>query len=357
MSARPKKKNNPAKKPANPKSFKPEPEEKIDWKQLARDERTWKITGTVFILFAVFLFISFISYLFTWQADQDVAKKGFSALFDNSLTAQNLLGRLGALVSHFFINYGFGIASFLICTFFFVVGVNLLFRRRVFSIWRNLKYVTVGLVVMSVSMAFLFGKSGFPYGGAVGDMITAKLTGALGTVGTAAVLLLLAGGYFIWQFNPSFNWPKAKVVEFPGESETNDSSIPANGGITLNEAYAQADNQKPGNSMSTTDGIIINFPEEKPEAGLQLIEKEEPLELQIEKIEQQQPTFEKEIVSDLLHTHEDISPVKEEPEFIETIPPIKDKPPVSRNDKALELEIKSGPEKIEEETVPSKPPR
>lgn len=356
MSARLKKKNNPAKKPAIPKTFKPDQEEKIDWKQLARDERTWKIIGTVFILFAAFLLISFISYLFTWKADQDVAKKGFSALFDNSLTAQNLLGRLGALISHLFINYGFGIASFLICTFFFVVGVNLLFRRRVFSIWRNLKYVTVGLLVLSVSMAFLFGKSGFPYGGAVGDMIAAKLTGAMGTVGTAAVLLLLAGGYFIWQFNPTFNWPKAKEDEFPGELEAEENSLPANGSTTVNEAYAQADNQKAGNSMSTADGVVINFPEEKPEPGLQLIEKEEPLELQIEKIEQQQPTIEKEIVSDILHTHEDILPVKEEQGFVETVPPIKEKPPVSRNDEALELEIKSGPEKMEEETVPENLP-
>ncbi|HUR66713.1 MAG TPA: DNA translocase FtsK 4TM domain-containing protein, partial [Chitinophagaceae bacterium] len=117
MATRLKKKNNPAKKtkPSQSKAFTAEKEEKIDWKQLARDERTWKIVGSIFLVIAVFLFVSFISYLFTWEEDQDVAKKGLSALFDNTLTAQNLLGRLGALVSHFFISYGFGLASFLIC--------------------------------------------------------------------------------------------------------------------------------------------------------------------------------------------------------------------------------------------------
>ena len=64
---------------------------------------------------------------------------------DNDNKVSNLLGRLGAVVSHFFIYKGFGIASLLICTFFFVVGTNLLFNRKVFSIWRNLKYVTIGL--------------------------------------------------------------------------------------------------------------------------------------------------------------------------------------------------------------------
>src|SRR5690242_6284761 len=185
MATKLKKKKSPAKKPAKSKSkaFKAEKDEKIDWKALARDERTWKIVGAVFLLFAIFLFISFISYLFTWEEDQDISRKGISALFDNTLSAQNLLGRLGALIAHFFINYGFGLAAFLVCTFFFVVGINLLFRRKVFSIWRNLKYVTVGLLVLSVSLSFLFGKSGFPFGGAVGDMISAKMVGALGTFG------------------------------------------------------------------------------------------------------------------------------------------------------------------------------
>src|SRR4249919_446186 len=94
-------KKSPEKKPAKsqPKAFKAEKEEKIDWKALARDERTWKIIGAVFLLIAIFLFISFISYLFTWEEDQDIAKKGFSALFNSGLRAQNLLGRLGALTS------------------------------------------------------------------------------------------------------------------------------------------------------------------------------------------------------------------------------------------------------------------
>ena len=77
MATRQKKKNNPEKnhesRHQNHFALK---KEKIDWKQLARDERTWKIVGTIFILIAIFLFISFISYLFTWEEDQDITKKG-----------------------------------------------------------------------------------------------------------------------------------------------------------------------------------------------------------------------------------------------------------------------------------------
>ena len=64
-------------KKADSKAFKQEKEEKIDWKAVARDERTWKITGAVFLLIAVFLFIAFLSYFFTWKEDQDIAKNGF----------------------------------------------------------------------------------------------------------------------------------------------------------------------------------------------------------------------------------------------------------------------------------------
>src|SRR5438874_10153712 len=134
------------KKPAAEK-LKADREEKVDLKKLAKDERTWKILGTVSLLVSIFLFIAFVSYLFTWNEDQSqVMNRGIGFLFDNNEgnKVNNLLGRLGAYSSHQLIYNGFGLASFLFCTFFFVVGINLLFNRKVFSIWRNLKYVTIG---------------------------------------------------------------------------------------------------------------------------------------------------------------------------------------------------------------------
>ena len=46
-------------KKADSKAFKQEKEENIDWKGLARDERTWKITGAIFLLIAIFLVYCF----------------------------------------------------------------------------------------------------------------------------------------------------------------------------------------------------------------------------------------------------------------------------------------------------------
>jgi DNA segregation ATPase FtsK/SpoIIIE, S-DNA-T family len=344
----------PEKKPAKSDltPFRPENEEKIDLKAIARDERTWKIVGAVSLLISIFLFISFISYLFTWKEDQAIAQQGFSALLDNDKPVANLLGRFGAVVSHFFIFNAFGLASFLVCTFFFVVGINLLFRRRVFSIWRNLKYVTVGLLVLSVSLSFLFAKSSFAFGGGVGDMINRKLTGAVGTIGTAAVLLLLALGYFIWQFNPAFNFPAKKQEEATDENEEIEEEKTA-AIIPGPQPELATTVESKANSMKTVGGIVINFPDEKPLHDFQMIEKDEPVEEVIEKIEEQQPTLENEIVNDILHTHEfDIEEEKEMPEELEILPPVKEKPTAKKTDEPLELEIKVVPDIITEEDTP-----
>ncbi len=341
-------KKSPEKKPAKSDvtPFQAEKEEKIDLKAIARDERTWKIIGAVSLLISIFLFVSFISYFFTWKEDQAIARQGLNGIFSSNEPVANLLGRFGAVASHFFIFKAFGIAAFLICTFFFVVGTNLLFRRRVFSIWRNLKYVTAGLLVLSVSLSFLFAKSAFPFGGGVGDMINRQLTGALGTIGTAAVLLLLALGYFIWQFNPAFSLPAKKSPTTGDEEVTAEemttSTAELKPNTSINDLYAEKSGTQNGNSLKQDGGIVINFPDEVPAHDFKVIEKEETPEEIVEKIEEQQTSPEKEIVNELLHTHE--FDVEEE-----YIPPVK--PVAKKNEEPLELEIKAVPDKEPEEEL------
>ncbi|HTD92679.1 MAG TPA: DNA translocase FtsK [Chitinophagaceae bacterium] len=335
-------------KKAEGKIWKQEKDEKIDWKKLARDERTKKITGAVFLLIAIFLCIAFFSYFFTWKEDQDkVFRSGSSILMDEDVHVSNLLGRLGALVSHFFIYKGFGIASLLICTFFFVVGVNLLFNRKVFSIWRNLKYVTIGLLVLSASLAFVLSHADFPFGGGVGAMINKWLTGIFGTIGTAALLLVMALGYIIWQFNPAFNLPAKKkgIVPVPGE----EAILPVVSDNTVDIPAAK--NKK--NALKGNDGLLPIITNDKPLHELSIIEKDPPFDSDTMN---QQPITEREIVNELMHTHEDlsISNIKEEKPYV----PLK-KEPV---DDGLELEIKSIPYKepvedeIEDKELANLPP-
>ncbi|WP_431211153.1 hypothetical protein ACQ86N_35330 [Puia sp. P3] len=64
-----------------------------------------------------------------------------------------------------------------------------------------------------MAFAFITQGSGFPWGGAVGDMISEWLTRFLGWIGTAALLLVAGLAYFIWRFNPVFKVPSRPVKE------------------------------------------------------------------------------------------------------------------------------------------------
>src|SRR6202035_1469902 len=84
-------------------SLKKEKDAGLTVSQVLRDERTHKITGAVFLLVSIFLCISFTSYLFTWREDQDKVFRGISILSpSHDVKVANLLGNLGAYISHLF---------------------------------------------------------------------------------------------------------------------------------------------------------------------------------------------------------------------------------------------------------------
>lgn len=203
--------SNEKKKKGNPEQLKQEKEEQVTMKELVKDERTHKITGIAFLIVSLVLFIAFTSYLFTWKEDQDkVLRNATGMLFNEEMQVNNLLGRFGAWVSHLFFYQGFGVASYLVCTFFFIVGANFLFGKKLFSMVRNLKYVLVGLLVLPVFFSFFMQGFGFPWGGAFGNYASGWLSGFVGTTGTGLILSLAAVSYFIWRFNPVFNLPANK---------------------------------------------------------------------------------------------------------------------------------------------------
>ena len=195
--------------------LKPEKEETVEVKKLLKDERTHKIAGSILLLLAFIFFIAFTSYLFTWGEDQD--KFSLRMLLANDIMVQNLLGTFGAFISEIFIRHGFGIAAYLLCTTFFVLGVNLFFGKKVFSAFRNIKYLVVGLPVISVTASAIFKGNPFPWGGAAGDMMRDWLYITIGEIGTIAVLAVAVLAYIIWQFNPAFKLPAKKTVVAPGE--------------------------------------------------------------------------------------------------------------------------------------------
>ncbi len=243
---------------SGPASLKREKDTKLTLSQVIRDERTHKIAGAVFLLISIFLFIAFTSYLFTWREDQSIVR-GISVFSpaQNDKVA-NLLGSLGAHVSYFFFFNGFGVASYFICSFFFIAGINWLFAKKVFSIRRNLRYVIIGLLFLSAALAFIAGSMAFPWGGAVGNLIKDWMVRFLGRIGTACVLFAAALSYFIWRFNPEFKVPelskKDKSVVPASVNEENDGPL-----LFVEEPVLK--NKK--NKLGKEENIPLSFPVEE----------------------------------------------------------------------------------------------
>ncbi|MFI5172494.1 MAG: DNA translocase FtsK 4TM domain-containing protein [Chitinophagales bacterium] len=156
-----------------------------------KDERFKKITGIIFILLSFFLLVSFASYLITWKQDQSLIwQHPWQQVFNSSLDIKNHLGNLGAVVSHQFFYSWFGIASFFFAIWFFTLGINIFFSKRVFN---NKVIIGEGVVIMvwlSTILGFLLFNSQFPYGGAFGKGTSFYLESIFGKIG--AILLLTA---------------------------------------------------------------------------------------------------------------------------------------------------------------------
>lgn len=65
----------------NEEALNPDKDASVDVAEVVKDERTSKILGAISILIALFLFVAFTSYLFTWQDDQDIVQLWRTQLF------------------------------------------------------------------------------------------------------------------------------------------------------------------------------------------------------------------------------------------------------------------------------------
>ncbi len=320
-------------------TLKQEKEEQVEVKQLLKDERTHKIAGSICILLAILFFIAFTSYFFTWEEDQSLVKDaGSQLLLGTDAKVTNLMGTFGAFISHFFIYKGFGVASYLICSLFFVAGVNLFFGKKIFSVIRNIKYLIIGLPLLSVTASVLMSGSAFAWGGAVGDLSKDYLFKTIGGIGTILLISVAFLIYVIWRFNPSFQLPQksAAPVTMPAEDilpeiteqdEMEEDAVLPAAVPTLNVLKGKA-------------GRMNEVPDQSPQFNheLTIIEREEETVAPLKQATPPEPIPASEV---------DFAPVEEA--VIVPAPKPKALAPLQTDPSGLELEIKTAEEKLEEE--------
>lgn len=170
------------------------------------DERIPKLVGILCLFFALYLFIAFTSYLFTWHIDQDkVMRFSWGLLLESGLDMANWLGRLGAIVSNLFFYWGFGLPSYVFVYLLVRVGLFLIQRTSLRQFIPVLVNSTLLLIFAALFLEFIAGTADFPWGGAVGEGLNSWLYNFVGMLGMIVFFLFLIAGTIIWQVNPNFN--------------------------------------------------------------------------------------------------------------------------------------------------------
>jgi S-DNA-T family DNA segregation ATPase FtsK/SpoIIIE len=150
------------------------------------------IFGFFLMLFSLFLCIAFISFFFSWQEDQSDLNK----LADKTIKSKNLLGKIGASLSHFFIYKGFGLAAFTIAFQFFLSGFYILLKRKLSKIIISWNWGLLSMLWISVSLGFLHQKYAL-LSGVIGFEINNYVHTFIGKTGLVIVLVFLFIAYII----------------------------------------------------------------------------------------------------------------------------------------------------------------
>jgi len=164
-------------------------------KSFFENRLTQTIFGLFLMLFAVFLATSFSSYLVNGTEDQSQ----LSNFTDKDVTVKNLLGKIGASLSHLLIENGFGLATFYLPILLFFTGLLIFFKGGLKRIRKYWFWGILGMLWLSITLAFLVPKNPI-LGGVVGFELNNYLQQFLGKTGLLLSLLFLLVSYMVIRF-------------------------------------------------------------------------------------------------------------------------------------------------------------
>jgi len=182
-------------------------------KEFVNNRQTQTVFGLFVALFSIFIFTSFISFFFSWKQDQSTLLQ----LSDKNVIAQNLLGKIGANISHLFIYDGFGISAILIPILLFFTGIYILLAIPIKKIARSWNWGLLGLVWTATTLGFLT-KNNALVAGVVGVELNSFLIPYLAPFGLLIILIFGYTTYFVIRFKITAekikNWiPKKEELE------------------------------------------------------------------------------------------------------------------------------------------------
>ncbi len=186
-----------------------------------RIRRRQILLGSFLLMLGFLMTISFVSFLFNHQSDQSTLE----VFFEKEVHSQNLLNKVGALVSHFFIYQLFGIAAFIFPYLLAYTGYLLFFDRNREILLGHSSWALLYLICLSIYFGFYHMDSPL-LGGLVGYEINSFLVAYLGNVGVGGLLLFSVIAILVlqWRLTPE------KVIMF-FRSQFNKEETPTVAGV------------------------------------------------------------------------------------------------------------------------------
>ena len=237
-----------------------------------KSQQTHLIFGVFLMLFSIFLLISFFSFFKNWQADQ-------SQLFqfaERNEQAKNLLGKLGAQISHFFIYKGFGLPAFILPILSFFTGLVAAFNLQLNLLRRVWFWGLIFMVWISLALGFFIPTKPL-FGGVVGFELNDFLNDYIGRTGVFLILLFSLLAYLISRFKITPDLIKEKIAQRKKPDQTNTTIEDTTDAGYISEAIQEEPTSEIKFDVSEPEKVVIE--QEKNvatrEPSISKIEKEE----------------------------------------------------------------------------------
>lgn len=179
------------------------------WKNWDEEEKAVavKLTGAFFLVAAIFVFISIVSYLFSWKQDASLLSGG--SIMEN---ATNAAGSLGFRTGHFLVSELFGIGSLALLIILFAIAVRLLSGKWQSPLARTGIITLFGAFMASLALSYIGSLLGMEtafdggLGGRCGAFCITWMTRTLGVIVTGLVIAVLIAIFLVLSSKKFSRW-------------------------------------------------------------------------------------------------------------------------------------------------------
>ena len=232
------------------------------------------VVGFFFVIIALFLLLSFISYYISGSNDQSQINQ----LANRNVVVENWLGKIGAWLADFFLYKGFGIASFLFVKIFFLVGAYLLIDLPLSKIRKSTFWDLYAIVTISLFFGLIWDY--VPHlSGVIGFEMHDLIQDYAGDIGTIMILVFSVIVFLIFKVKVSPDKLKDFLDAKPAPVAVDDENEDETGNVVLSDIEEEA-------SVPVTTFTKSPIIEENPNdewTNMQVIDRETPSSFEIDK--------------------------------------------------------------------------